>query len=187
MSIVRRLLAPLSALILILAAAGTVMAWSNPDLESACAPDADHYAWSILLPTEDNYNMEFSWAADFGTKWDGRPVTASPFSRRRDRPYVGAPRPRGGDKRSRNAELCQQTLHRPLRVPPRCLCECSAMPPRVPPRMRKDSLGGTGSLGVTAQQRSAHPVPRARWRHGFVCWLRLPSDRWHTHAKAARP
>ena len=66
----RRLLPLLSALILIVAAAGTTLAWSDPDLESECAPNENEFAWSIWLPTESNYDMEFSWSADFSNAWD---------------------------------------------------------------------------------------------------------------------
>ena len=66
----RRLLPLISALILFLSAAGSVMAWSDPDLQAACAPDENSYAWSIWLPTESNYDMEFSWNSNFSSAWD---------------------------------------------------------------------------------------------------------------------
>jgi hypothetical protein len=46
------------------------MAWSDPDLQAGCAPDENSYAWSIWLPTESNYDMEFSWNSNFSSAWD---------------------------------------------------------------------------------------------------------------------
>ena len=37
-----------------------VGARSNPDLQSRCAPDARHYAWTITLPEEKNQILELS-------------------------------------------------------------------------------------------------------------------------------
>lgn len=61
----RKLLAPIAAVTLVLAMAGTVLAWDDPDLASECAPDQDHYSWKITLPTENNYIIEWSFDEDF--------------------------------------------------------------------------------------------------------------------------
>ncbi len=61
----RRLLAPLAAIGLTLAVAGTVLAWVQPILTSDCAPDANSYAWKINLHSEDNYSIDWSFDSGF--------------------------------------------------------------------------------------------------------------------------
>ncbi len=61
----RKLLAPVAALGLVLALAGTVLAWVQPTLTSDCAPDANHFAWKINLHNEENFSIDWSFASNF--------------------------------------------------------------------------------------------------------------------------
>ena len=55
----------LAVTILVLAGAGTALAWANPSLQSDCAPNENSYAWWVTLPgDEPNYN--FDWTFDTG-------------------------------------------------------------------------------------------------------------------------
>lgn len=107
----RRLLAPVAAVALLLATVGTALAWVKPTLTAECAPDATHYAWKINLHSEGNYNIDWSFFADF------EPATKVNFVTAGDHSFVT---PRGGttlyvrwssDKGSKaqataNASLC---------------------------------------------------------------------------------
>ncbi|MDP9468089.1 MAG: hypothetical protein M3P32_05030 [Chloroflexota bacterium] len=56
----RKLLAPVAGLALVLSMAGTALAWEEPTLEALCASDQDTYAWMIMLPVEDDYLIDWS-------------------------------------------------------------------------------------------------------------------------------
>jgi hypothetical protein len=64
---VKRLLAPTAALALLLAMAGVALAWTAPALSAECAPDGSHFAWKIHLPSESNYNIDWSFDSGFAT------------------------------------------------------------------------------------------------------------------------
>jgi hypothetical protein len=84
---VRKLLAPVAALGLVLAMAGTVLAWVQPTLTSDCAPDANHFAWKINLHNEQNFSIDWSFASNFSG------ATAIDFGSAGDHSFVT---PRGG-------------------------------------------------------------------------------------------
>jgi hypothetical protein len=119
---VSRMLALVAGVILLLAAAGTVLAWERPQLTSACAPDEEHYAWVIHLGVEDNFIIQWSFAADFSGSQQRDFGTAG------DHAFVT---PRGGptlyvrfasDHQARtqadaNAELCQGATPTPTPTP----------------------------------------------------------------------
>ncbi len=63
----RKLLAPVIALGVALVTAGIVLAWSQPVLTAECAEDASHYEWKINLPTEADYNIDWSFDSGFAT------------------------------------------------------------------------------------------------------------------------
>lgn len=106
----RRLLAPVAGLALVLSMAGTALAWEEPTLTALCAPDANSYAWQIHLPTEDDYNIDWSFDS-FAT------FTTTDFLTAGDHEFIT---PRGGEtlkvrwssehsskaKADANAELC---------------------------------------------------------------------------------
>jgi len=108
---VRRLLAPIAGLALVLSMAGTALAWEEPTLTALCAPDANSYAWTIHLATEDDYNIDWSFD-NFAT------FTTTDFLTAGDHEFTT---PRGGDKlkvrwssehsskakAEANAELCE--------------------------------------------------------------------------------
>lgn len=83
----RKLLAPVAALGLVLAMAGTVLAWVQPTLTSDCAPDANHFAWKINLHDEQNFSIDWSFASNFSG------ATAIGFGSAGDHSFVT---PRGG-------------------------------------------------------------------------------------------
>ncbi len=57
----RKLLAPVAAVALVLSMAGTALGWEEPTLTALCAPDANSYAWKITLAAdEDDYNIDWS-------------------------------------------------------------------------------------------------------------------------------
>ena len=76
----RKLLAPIVAITLIVATAGIALAWQAPTLTANCAPDDNTFAWTINLPgVEDNYKVDLSWdnfatppfdTIDFGSSGD---------------------------------------------------------------------------------------------------------------------
>lgn len=75
----RKLLAPVAAVALVLSMVGTVLAWAHPTLTADCAPDANSLAWKInLVGPEANYKVDWSFDAsfagatttDFGTAGD---------------------------------------------------------------------------------------------------------------------
>lgn len=109
----RKLLAPVLAVGLLLAMVGTVLAWVQPTLTSECAPDGTHYAWKINLHSgESNYNIDWSFNSDF------EPFTTVNFVTPGDHSFV-TPRTAttlyvrwSSDKNSKtqataNGELCQ--------------------------------------------------------------------------------
>jgi hypothetical protein len=57
-----------SAMLLTLSIGGA-LGWSQPTLSALCAPNANSYSWKIVLPQEADYNIEFSWSADFSSAW----------------------------------------------------------------------------------------------------------------------
>ena len=60
---IRRSLAAASTLLLL--SAGTALAWTPPVLVAECAPDDQHFAWTIGLSKADDQDLELSWSADF--------------------------------------------------------------------------------------------------------------------------
>lgn len=76
----RKLLAPVAALALVLAMGSIALAWQQPTLTANCAPDANSFAWTINLQgQEDNYLVDLSWdhfatapfdTIDFGSAGD---------------------------------------------------------------------------------------------------------------------
>jgi hypothetical protein len=111
--LVRRLhLALISSVIVILATAGSVLAWSNPDLQALCAEDENTYSWRIVLPTESNYDMQFSWnnftTVAFSHTFPGN--GAHEFTTPRDGAtlYVRFEDDHGAkDSQAANSELCE--------------------------------------------------------------------------------
>ena len=114
--IVRKLLAPVAAVGLLLVMVSTVLAWVQPTLESDCAPDANSYAWKINLHSgESNYNIDWSFDSDFES------YTTVDFVTDGDHSFTT---PRGGstlyvrwssdpgskDSAAANAELCEPPL-----------------------------------------------------------------------------
>lgn len=62
----RKILAPLAAIVMTLATVGTVLAWAHPIVTSGCAPDANTLAWKINLQgPEDNYKIDWSFDSNF--------------------------------------------------------------------------------------------------------------------------
>lgn len=55
----------LGVVLLSLAFAGVAQAWTEPQLNALCAPDANRSSWSIILHEEDNQVIEFAWDAKF--------------------------------------------------------------------------------------------------------------------------
>ena len=91
--------------------AGTALAWEDPTLSALCAPDQSHYAWSINLHKEKNFNIDWSFdsfatftTTDFLTKGDHEFTTprggATLKVRWSSEPDVSA-------KADANAELCE--------------------------------------------------------------------------------
>jgi hypothetical protein len=70
--IVRTVVATTAAMLLLAGVAGTALGWTRPSLSAECAPDADHYAWSISLTREPDYLIQFSWSSTFSNAWVGR-------------------------------------------------------------------------------------------------------------------
>jgi hypothetical protein len=64
---VKKLLAPLAALTLVLATAGLALAWVQPSLTPRCAPDENSYAWTINLHQEDNFSVDWSFESNFAS------------------------------------------------------------------------------------------------------------------------
>ncbi len=58
------------AMVAMLAFTGAAFAWSAPTLVAKCAPDAEHYAWTITLPTEADYRIEWSFDQSTWTMTD---------------------------------------------------------------------------------------------------------------------
>lgn len=66
----RKLLAPVAALALLLGMVSTVFGW-QATLASDCAPDPNHFAWKInLITTENTYLVELSFDEDFEDSWE---------------------------------------------------------------------------------------------------------------------
>jgi hypothetical protein len=42
-----------------------VFAWSGPVVTALCAPDGTHFSFNVNLASESNYNMQWSWSANF--------------------------------------------------------------------------------------------------------------------------
>jgi hypothetical protein len=63
----RRLLAIGAGVALSCGLATAAFAWNDIGLSAACAPDADSLAWTIDLPSEKNFKVDWSWGADFAT------------------------------------------------------------------------------------------------------------------------
>ena len=63
----RRLLAIGAGLGLTLGLTTAAFAWDNITLNAECAPDRDSLAWSIDLPSEKNFKVDWSFDASFAT------------------------------------------------------------------------------------------------------------------------
>ena len=109
-------IAALSAAVLVLAMAGSALAWVAPVLAAECAPDENTYAWTITLNPESNQNIDLSWDENFSVVFDTMDFgTSGPHSFTTDR---------GGDtlyvryasdhnakaSAAANSELCEQPL-----------------------------------------------------------------------------
>jgi hypothetical protein len=62
---VKKLLAPVAALTMVLATAGLALAWVQPSLAPKCAPDENSYAWTINLHQEGNFSVDWSFQSNF--------------------------------------------------------------------------------------------------------------------------
>ncbi len=75
------LLAGFACAALLFAMVGVALAWNNPTVRANCAPDANHYDFTITLAQESDYNMEWSfgpsgpWTAFVGKQGDNDLVT----------------------------------------------------------------------------------------------------------------
>ncbi len=63
----RRLLAIGAGVALTLGLATAAFAWDNMTLNAECAPDSASLAWTIDLPREKNYKIDWSFDATFAT------------------------------------------------------------------------------------------------------------------------
>ena len=63
----RKLLAGSAGVVLALTLATGVLAWGNLTLTAECAADTATYAWTIDLPNENNFKVDWSFDADFAT------------------------------------------------------------------------------------------------------------------------
>ena len=63
----RKMLAAFAGVALTLSLATAVLAWGNLTLTAECAPDEATFAWTIDLPSENNFKIDWSFDADFGT------------------------------------------------------------------------------------------------------------------------
>lgn len=84
----RKLLAPVAGLALVLSMAGTALGWEEPTLTALCAPDENTYAWSIHLHDEDDFLIDWSFD-NFAT------FTTTDFLTAGDHDFIT---PRGGDE-----------------------------------------------------------------------------------------
>ncbi|MGV0985079.1 MAG: hypothetical protein ACOYB2_11020 [Limnohabitans sp.] len=117
----RKLFALVSAFALVLGLAGTALAWQKPSVEAQCAPDAEHYAWTVTLTgAESNYDFDWSFGKNGPwTKVDGSSGANDLTT------------PRGGDtlyvrwtsdhssvgKAEASDELCEQPTPEPTPTP----------------------------------------------------------------------
>jgi hypothetical protein len=75
------LLAGFACAALLFAMVGVALAWQAPTVRANCAPDANHYDFTITLAQESDYNMEWSfgpsgpWTAFVGKQGDNDLVT----------------------------------------------------------------------------------------------------------------
>jgi len=54
------------ATILVFAFSITALAWNQPTVTANCAPDSNHYSFTIVLTgSESNYNIDWSWNSSF--------------------------------------------------------------------------------------------------------------------------
>jgi hypothetical protein len=66
--VTRRFLSGAAGVVLALGLAATTLAWANIAVSAECAPDEQTFAWTIQLPAgENNYELDWSFSADFST------------------------------------------------------------------------------------------------------------------------
>jgi hypothetical protein len=63
----KKLLAALAGVALSLSLATSAFAWGNLTLTAECAPDQATFAWTINLPNENNFKVDWSFDSDFST------------------------------------------------------------------------------------------------------------------------
>ena len=161
----RKLLATVAGVALALSLTTGALAWGNLTLNAECAADEATLAWTINLPTENNFMIDWSFDANFAT------FTTTDFGSAGEHHFST---PRGGDtlyvrwtsehdtmaQAMSNTELCAQTAATPTP-------EGSVMGGTSSPSPEGGVHGGTGTPapGIpdtsVAAQGCRTPFPRS--------------------------